>query len=484
MSVPKQDINITQGRRPNFAEFGNTGLSRFGGYVYEEFITTLRYPRAAKVYKEMASNDPVIGAILYMAEQLIRNATWRVEAASESAADKEAAAFLESCMNDMSMTWNDTITEILSMITYGWSWHEIVYKKRDGDVKDPTRKSKYNDGRIGWRRIPGRSQESLHEWIFDDEDGGILAMEQLVVSDGTMRVIPIEKSLLFRTKTERNNPEGRSLLRNAYRPWYFKKHIEEIEGIGIERDLAGLPILTTPEGVDLWNPDDVEAQRTRIAAETLVQNIRRDQNEGIVLPFGWNLQLLSTGSRRQFDTNAILNRYDQRIAITMLADIVMLGADKVGSFALADVKKSLLGAALEAQTKSIAETFNRYAVPRLFSFNTFQGLSDYPRILPSEVETPDLQEIATYIEKMAKVGALFPDKDLEGYLRNAANLPKAPEGAWEERQAEKQQAKELMQQNLESKNQSEKPGTQEAQQNRQGINRANAQKEEGDDIDD
>ena len=52
-------------------------------------------------------------------------------------------------------------------------------------------------------------------------------------------VIPMEKCLLFRTQTHKNNPEGRSILRNAYRSWYFKKRIEEIEGVGIERDLAG-----------------------------------------------------------------------------------------------------------------------------------------------------------------------------------------------------------------------------------------------------
>ena len=38
-----------------------------------------------------------------------------------------------------------------------------------------------------------------------------------------------------------DNPEGRSILRNAYFSWYFEKKIAEIEGIGIARDLAGLP---------------------------------------------------------------------------------------------------------------------------------------------------------------------------------------------------------------------------------------------------
>jgi hypothetical protein len=250
-------------------------------------------------------------------------------------------------------------------------------------------------------------------------------MVQLGPPDYQTHVIPLEKALLFRTKADRNNPEGRSLLRNAYRPWYFKKHVEEIEGIGMERDLAGLPVLKVPEGVDIWNPKDPEASKVRVAAERLVRNIRRDKNEGVVLPFGWELNLLSSASRRQFDTNAIINRYDQRIAITLLADIVMLGADKVGSFALADVKKGLLSAALEAIADSIAETFNRYAIPRLFALNTFVGLSDYPKLVHGEIETPDMTELSRYISVLSAANMpLFPDDNLENYLREVGGMPR------------------------------------------------------------
>lgn len=323
-----EDIS-TESRTPSFVELGVPGLNRWGGYVYEEFLPNLRHPQSTKVYKEMSSNDPVVGAILFAAKQLIRSATWTVRRQGDNNVDYAAAEFLESCLYDMSTTWSNTITEILSMLVYGWSYHEVVYKRRLGDVRNPKWASKYNDGRIGWRKLAGRAQSTLDKWEFDS-DGSIAGMHQSAPPDYEHVFIPIEKALLFRTEADYDNPEGRSVLRNAYRPWYFKKRIEEIEGIGIERDLAGLPVLTPPEGVDIWNSKDPDAVRLKQIAEQLVTNIRRDQNEGIVKPFGWELTLLCTGSRRQFDTNAIINRYDQRIAITILADIVMLGAEKVG----------------------------------------------------------------------------------------------------------------------------------------------------------
>ena len=415
-----------------FTEVGSSGLQYMGGHIYQEFLTHLQWPRAAKVYQEMESNDPVVGAVMYVCEQLIRRISWKIVKQGETPVDDEAKEFLEQCLNDMDRPWNDIIAEILSMLTYGFSWHEVVYKRREGDVRDPKKHSQYSDGRIGWRKIAGRSQATIEEWAI--EDGEILAAIQTTMPDYQKRIIPYSKSLLFRTKFRYNNPEGRSLLRNAYRPWYFKKHIEEIEGIGIERDLAGLPVFTTPEGVDIWNPNDPNAVRLKNRAEQLVRNIRRDHNEGVVKPFGWELELLSTGSRRQFDTNQIVNRYDQRIAMTLLADIVLLGADKVGSYALADVKKSLMGVSLESILNSIADVFNRTAIPKLFKVNVFPGLVKYPKLVPGKVITPDIAELARYIQALAgSKMPLFPNVDLEEYFREMVGMPSIQSQTEEER---------------------------------------------------
>ena len=225
--------------RVNFRQLGSTGLRRHGPFIYEEFLPDLRWPRAGRVYQEMADNDPVIGAILYLAEMLVRGTKWDVEPASTSPEDIEAAEFLQSCMHDMEMSWANVISEILSMFTYGFSFHEIVYKVRRGpNERNPKYKSKYSDGRIGWRALPIRAQTSIDEWVFD-ENNELKAVVQVAPPNYKRVVIPMSKGLLFRTKVSRDNPEGKSLLRNAYRPWFFKKHFEEIEGIGIEKGFSG-----------------------------------------------------------------------------------------------------------------------------------------------------------------------------------------------------------------------------------------------------
>jgi len=420
------------------AEYGSTGLSRWGYNVDEEFLPQLRWPYAAKIYKEMSDNDPTIGAVMYMVKQLIRKSKWKVIPADDSAEAKVQADFLTSCMDDMSISWADTISEILSEFIYGWSFHEIVYKIRRGsEQKDPRYRSKYNDGKVGWRKMPIRSQHTLYGWVFDPQDGGVLAMQQIPPPDYRLRAIPMSKGLLFRTELARDNPEGRSLLRNAYRPWYFKKRIEEIEGIGIERDLAGLPVLQPPDGVDIWDLQNENAVRLRTQAESIVRNVRRDKSEGVVIPFGWDFKLMTTGGSRQFDTNAIINRYDQRMAITMLADIVMMGGDKSGSFALGEVKKSLLASSLEAQTGSIAAVFNKYAVPTLFRFNNFPGIKELPTIACTEIEMPSLKELGDYFRATGM--KLDDDYELMNFLREVASMPELSAAKFKELQAKREQ---------------------------------------------
>lgn len=411
---------------PAFRELGTSGLKQSGGTLSEEFYRKLRWPQAGQIYQEMSSNDPVIAAILFCCRMLMRKVDWNVESCADTAADQECADFVQSCLGDMSETWEAFIDDLMSYFTYGFSYHEIVYKKRTGPNKDASKNSFYTDGRIGWRKLPSRRQTTISRWEFD-VDGGLKGAYQQ--TDNKEIFLPIERCLLFRTTNWLGNPEGVSFLRGAYRPWYFKKHIEEVEGIGIERDLAGLPVITAPEGVDLNSTDDPKAIEARNAAMKLVSSIRRDRNDGVVMGYGWDIKLMSTGGSRQFDTNAVINRYDQRIAITLLADIIMLGADKVGSFALAKVKQSLLATALDAQLQDVCGVLNRYAIPRLIALNSFPGISGYPKIVAGSVTAPDLNELGSFIGSLSGAGMqLFPDENLENHIRQSAGLPLVPAG--------------------------------------------------------
>lgn len=426
-----EDGEVVPQRVAPMDELGVTGLKRVSGYIDEEFLPALRGRKAVRVYREMSSNDSMVGALLFSIDKLIREVEWKVLPPEQTEEGVLAQEFLESCMDDMSHSWDDFIGEVLSMLAYGWSWHEIVYKRRLGPwQKDPKRRSKHEDGLIGWRKMPIRAQETLMRWSFD-ESGGVRAMVQMAPPRYATTVIPIEKSVLFRTSIAKGNPEGQSLLRTAYRAWYFKKRLEEFEAIGVERDLAGMPVGRVPADY-LTAQKGTPQSKTVDAFRKMVRGVRRDENEGLVLPTQYDpdtkqplfdFELMSSGGSRQFDTNSIIQRYEQRILMSVLADFILVGHEQTGSYSLHTDKTGIFRAALNAITKAIADTLNRYAVPRLFAVNGWK-LDQLPRFEPTNVDPPDLAQLAAFISSTAGAGMQwFPDPELEKYVREIARLP-------------------------------------------------------------
>ena len=409
-----------------FTEVGRSGIARFSGMIYEEFLSVLQGKRGVRVYTEMQRNDSIVGASIQAYEQTIRNAEWRVRPAEFTDESIEAAEFLRSCMDDMSHTWDDTIADILSFLVYGWAWMEVVFKTRRGESRDSKRHSKYNDGAVGWRKIALRKQSTLYRWDFDD-NGDVEAFTQQPPPDYGVRTIPIKRSLLFRTKISGGNPEGISVLRNCYRSWFIKKNIEELEAIGIERDLIGLPRIIPPEDFDLTA---VENEGIPDVINNLLYNMRRDEQDGIFLPPGWNIELLGVGgggTRRQFDLDKVINRWDKRIAVSLLASAIMLGMDRVGSFALSKSQiDNFFLISVQGYLSSIAEVFNRFGVPMLFSLNPkFAALVEkgkIPTIEPGRVTAPSLEEIGAFIEKATKSGYLIKDTDVLMELRRVGGF--------------------------------------------------------------
>lgn len=414
----------------DFMEIGSSGLVQYAGQVEEDFLRQLQGRRGSAIYREMAENHPVIGGILQSVDMLFRSVDWTVEPSdSDNQAAIDQAEFVSNCLNDMSTTWQDTVSNILSMLVYGFSYHEIVYKRRSGYADDGT-SSKFNDGKIGWRKLPARAQDTVYRWKFDSTGGIEGAIQNNPISGDGEVFIPIEKALLFRTTTRLNNPKGKSILRSAYTSWYYQKRITTIEAIGIERDLAGLPVAYVPPQL---LSDNATSQETAALTEIkrIVRNIRRDEQEGLVFPLAYDpetkqkaydIQLLTSGGRRQFDTNAIINRYDQRIAMSVLADFILLGHEKIGTQSLSVSKIELFMDTIEAWLASIGDVFNQFAIPRLMRLN---GVSEelFPKLNWSAPRDPDLGMLGDYVSKLTATGAMMTDDNLSDYLRDLAGLP-------------------------------------------------------------
>lgn len=428
-----------------YSQIGVTALKVSSGYVFEEFLVDLQGDQGRRKFVEMSENDATVGALLAAFTLILRSVKWEARPAKDVPVSEaeDQAEFAQSLIEDMSHTWAEFMSEVLSMFTFGWAYHEIVWKKRQGPTqRDGGKRSKYDDGLIGIRKLAPRAQESLERWEMQS-DGGITGMWQYPPYDMVSGVplsayanvfIPIQKSLLFRTTVRKNNPEGVSLLRKAYRAWFFLKRIQEIEAIGIERELAGLPVVRIPASyLTSTNPLDIAVKQ---AYEKVARDLKFNEQGALVIPSDpWrdqdgkystnmrvSIELLTTGGTRSIDTTKVKTDYQRDIARSVLADFMMLGSDK-GAYNLAESKQSLFMKALEAVLQMVAEPINRFLIPRTFDLNGIDPQLQ-PEFVPGSIVPTDLVELGTFLKDVSQSGEmLFPDGPLSDWLREKGGLP-------------------------------------------------------------
>jgi len=400
-----------------FLELGKTGLREQGGQIFEEFIRELDSPRKYQLFKEMSENSSPVASSLSAILMLTRQASWRTEAADTSAQAKKDAEFLKGAMDDMSEPWIDLVDGgMRGMLINGWNANELVYKRRQGkqpgEDEDGNQlpKSQFKDNLIGWRKIPIRHPETLWKWELDNH-GAIKGLHQQVLFQGGGQVfIPVEKLVLFRTTAFKGNPEGLSALRPAYPSWVYYKQIQKILVIGVERDLTGLPVMWVDAA--LFDKDaPARIKESLEKAKEIVRKTKRDEQEGLVLPSAYDengnqlvkFDLISSGGKRQFDVVNVLKFYRQEIYNTFMANFLILGEDKSGSFSLSSNMTKLFAMAVGGYMDIFTEVMNRFAVPRLFEINGFQREA-LPRIEHGDIETKDAIASVDALTKMALAG--------------------------------------------------------------------------------
>lgn len=411
---------------------GDSGLRQSGGFLREEFHPRLMGALAARVYRQMTDNSATAAAFLNAQEMLIRQVPWKVKPKDKTDDHRQWADFAESCREDMEQTWDSLISEIMTMAPYGWAFFELIFKVRRGDdppvsnAEDrPFFVSKYDDGMVGIQNLAPRAQESLSRWAFDSRGRPIGMYQYREFPTIEEVLIPFTKGALFRTHSRKNNPEGRSQLRAGVRSDYFISRIEEIEAIGIERDLAGLPKVEVP--VEVMEERGEKYQE----AVDVATGLRRGEYEGLVVvtekdtegnPTGWKTSLMSTGGQRQIDTVRVISRHQINFLIAVLYETALLGMKDHGSFALADTKTGLFAMALGAILRAIKDVLNEQVMPKLMRINNVPR-ELWPVFTHGDIEKADLTHLANFIAQLAPLGAITVDDSLRNYLREHADLP-------------------------------------------------------------
>lgn len=418
-------------------ELGRTGLKIQAGRADEEWNPKIKGRRGVLGFKEMFEQDIVVGTGFSLIELVVGRVPWRLdvqakEGSEGSASAKAARDFVEECRNDMSHTWQQMVTDAVSgKLWAGFHFDEICYKRREGpDAVDPKNRSKFSDGKIGWAKFASRAQETLDRWIFDENDAAQAFVQRDPNQSFNTYTIPFEKGVLFRHRPQKNNPEGRSILRHAWTSYFTAKRIREDEAIGISRDFTGMPMFFIPP--EYLSPNATPEQKALVDyLNTLMQQMQTGERNGAVLPSeendagnktGFAFKLMASPGAKQHNSDAIIRRYEQAIAFALFVEFIMLGRDNVGSWALDEGKQTRFGLFVEGVLTEVRDVLQRFAIDRLCAINGIAP-EDVPQLAFGEVRAPNLQELASILTAAHSIDALEVDDKLRDWIRKIAKLP-------------------------------------------------------------
>jgi hypothetical protein len=426
--------------RFRLGELGYSGLNIFDGVSRDELKKELTFPHSNKTYKQMSYHG-TINAALTLYDNLISKVDWKVIPPQDATEEeKQQTARVNEMMHDMEQSFSDVVRDVLSMNVYGFSVHEKVFRRRLNSTG-----SMYNDGIIGWKKLPIRSQESIEKFIFDDDGNEILGVKQdlSAVHDYYNRyskrtenevVLPRSKFLLFRSGKHRGDPFGKSMLRDAYLAWRYLTALEEIEANGVARDLQGMPVLKIPPQYMSADASD-EQKSIYNYYKNVLRNIQMNSQSGLILPQAidpdsrqplFSIELLSTEGKKNFDTTKVKEYYKNLILTSLFADVLTLGQGATGSFALGQLKNSLSGSAAESMIKGITEVFNQDLIKQTYILNGWNPARAC-RLDFDNLETVDLEAFSKAIQRFASVSALEVDRSTLNRIRESVGIDKLPE---------------------------------------------------------
>jgi len=427
--------------RFKLGEAAYLGLNIFNGVTNDELKKELNFPYSIKTYKQMTYHS-TINAALTLFDNLVSKADWVYKPPLDATEEElNQAKIINQMMLDLEdQTWSEFISDALSCNVYGFSVHEKVYRRRT-----TSNGSKYNDGIIGWRKLPIRNQESIEKFIFSADGNKIQGVKQNLsaISDAynqysgrTVKevILPRSKVMLFRAGKHKGDPFGKSLLRDAYLAWRFLTVIEEIEANGVAKDLAGLPVLKLPAQ---YLAADATPQQQGIRAyyENVMRNMQLNQQSAMILPQTFDpdtkqpmfsLELLSLNGGKAMDTSKIKEYYKNLILTSLFSDILTMGQSSTGSYSLAESKNTLSGNAAEAMLRKLCDTINEELIRQTYELNGWDT-SRMGKLDFDNTQSESLDVFSKSCQRLMSVSAVELDRAVLNKIRESIGVDALPE---------------------------------------------------------
>lgn len=408
-SVAAQHVSLSDSRGNRMAsdsarsevdlnEIGSSSPSPWTSFTRREYNPDLLGMQGLRAYDKMRRNDGIVRGTLRSVKTPVLAARWFMEPKDkDKVADVNVANEIwENLTCGMSISWTQILAEAMLMCDFGYYMFEIVWQDT-GDL-------------FKLQKLAPRHPMDVKLWTYDRE-GGVNGAWFFAIDYGEPDVwIPIEKLLVFTFDREAGNMEGISLLRSAYKHWYFKEQLYKIDAIQKERHGIGVPIVILPVG---FNDSD------KLVAEAIGRNLRTNERAHVTLPPFWEIKFAELSGQPVSAIESI-NMHDNGIRENILLQFMDGNTNASGD----DEKTAMFFKATRFIADIILSTFNLYLIPRYMDAN--YSRVGKPTLKARRIgESQDWRTLSFAVRNLLGCGAIIADDKLDAWLRDEMDMPEA-----------------------------------------------------------
>ena len=381
-------------------EYGSTASSH-ARYMTEEYNSELVGISGLRVYDRMMRSDAATRSSLRVMNTPITGGSWFVDPASSSVLDKRIADFVENNLFDgMTYSWDHILNEALKMLGYGFYMFEKVWQF----------KTINGQRRVVLKKLGSRHPLDVEEIVYD-RNGGPNSVRLYVDDSMVSKSVPIEKLVVFTYDQQGGDIRGLSLLRSAYKHWYFKENAYKIDAIQKERHGIGVPVIKLPLGATKAHKEE---------ASELASNLRTNERAHAVLPYGFEIMFAKIEGQ-PVSALETADHHSRMIFQNVLGQAMW---NTGGAATDADQSMALFYKSTRQIANLVLNTMNMFVIPQLVRFNW--DVEKLPKLRVRGLgDTSESREISFALRNFVGAEIITVDDRLEAWARTLIDAPDA-----------------------------------------------------------
>ena len=415
-------------------ELGNLGVSVDFQSIYSDSLKELQFPYSLKTFDQMAKSS-VVASVLSAVNTIAGQADFYLDSYDQSDTHLSRKKFVEQCLfYDMKTSFNQVVKDFLTATQYGFSILEKVFRERRY-----TEGSLYDDGKIGIKYLPLRSQKSIEDFKYDDMNRELdcvlqrISTKNLLKPEEAFKKLPADRIMLFKVNSSSNYPYGRSPLADAYMSWRVLEELRGIETVSANRNLNGIPHLSCPSEIMDESSDDPEdkarvfklkQQMSRVSSGeqtyVITPSDRYDQTEGASAQY--DFKVVTGSSSHLTALGSIISRYKNEVFQAMCADILTIDDGQSASSSLTTNKQTMFNMFVEARLREFIEVINSDLIPDLFARNGWD-ITKTPKLKYDRVEKLTVAEMAKAIQQLSATSTIPITPENTNYMAEVFGFP-------------------------------------------------------------